>query len=73
MSFTTIYQGQSRLIKKQDQYLVEYIMNGTKTGFSHILELNNIQKKNKERDLKKGILRIHWIILFIRYLTHWRE
>lgn len=46
-------RGKADLSKKQDQYVIEYIMNGAKTGFSHIVELDKIQKRI-EREIKKG-------------------
>ena len=46
-------RGRADLTKTQDRYLVEYIMNGAKTGFSHIIELQKIQKQI-EREIKKG-------------------
>lgn len=46
-------RGRADLTKIQDRYLVEYIMNGAKTGFSHIIELQKIQKQI-EREIKKG-------------------
>ncbi|MDR1089939.1 MAG: hypothetical protein LBL79_02595 [Prevotella sp.] len=46
-------RGKADLSKQQDRYVIEYIMNGAKTGFSHILELQKVQKQI-ERDIKKG-------------------
>ena len=46
-------RGKADLTKQQDQYVIEYIMNGAKTGFSHIVELDKIQKRI-EREIKKG-------------------
>lgn len=46
-------RGKADLNKQQDRYLNEYILNGAKTGFSHILELQKVQKQI-ERDIKKG-------------------
>ncbi|NDV77853.1 LPD38 domain-containing protein [Dysgonomonas sp. 511] len=46
-------RGKADLTKKQDQYVIEYIMNGAKTGFSHIVELDTIQKRI-EREIKNG-------------------
>lgn len=46
-------RGKSDLSKQQDRYVIEYIMNGAKTGFSHIVELQRIQKQI-EREIKKG-------------------
>lgn len=46
-------RGEADLNKEQDRYLNEYIMNGAKTGFSHIVELQRIQKQI-ERDIAKG-------------------
>ncbi|NDW19419.1 hypothetical protein D0T53_10935 [Dysgonomonas sp. 216] len=46
-------RGKADLNKQQDIYLNEYILNGAKTGFSHILELQKVQKQI-ERDIKKG-------------------
>lgn len=46
-------RGKADLSKQQDRYLNEYILNGAKTGFSHILELQKVQKQI-ERDIKKG-------------------
>jgi hypothetical protein len=37
---------------KYDQYAMEYILNGGKTGYSHITELNDVQKQI-ERDIKR--------------------
>lgn len=46
-------RGKADLNKQQDRYLNEYILNGAKTGFSHILVLQKVQKQI-ERDIKKG-------------------
>jgi len=46
-------RGKGDMTKKEDRYLSEYIMNGGKTGFSHLIELNKIQKQ-VEHDIKKG-------------------
>lgn len=46
-------RGKADLTKQQDRYVIEYIMNGAKTGFSHIVELQKIQKQI-EREIKKG-------------------
>lgn len=46
-------RGKADLNKQQDRYLNEYILNGAKTGFSHIVELQKVQKQI-ERDIKKG-------------------
>lgn len=46
-------RGKADLTKPQDRYIVEYIMNGAKTGFSHIVELDKIQKQI-EREIKNG-------------------
>ncbi|MFT3994394.1 MAG: hypothetical protein QM660_08805 [Dysgonomonas sp.] len=46
-------RGKADLNKQQDRYLNEYILNGAKTGFSHILELQKVQKQI-ERDIKQG-------------------
>jgi|GEM_PF-4079145 len=46
-------RGKADLSKAEDRFMVEYIMNGAKTGFSHLVELQTIQKKI-ERELKKG-------------------
>lgn len=46
-------RGKADLNKQQDRYLNEYILNGAKTGFSHVVELQKVQKQI-ERDIKKG-------------------
>lgn len=46
-------RGKVDLSKKADQYLYEYIMNGGKTGFSHIFELDRAAKA-LEREAKGG-------------------
>lgn len=46
-------RGKADLTKQQDQYVIEYIMNGAKTGFSHIIELDKVQKRI-EQEIKKG-------------------
>ncbi|MDR3141750.1 MAG: hypothetical protein LBU37_08515 [Tannerellaceae bacterium] len=45
--------GKPDLNKAADRYMLEYIMNGAKTGFSHIVNLQKIQKQ-VERDIKNG-------------------
>ncbi|MDR2002386.1 MAG: hypothetical protein LBQ74_05085 [Prevotella sp.] len=46
-------RGKADLSGKADRYVIEYIMNGGKTGFSHIVELDTVRKKI-EREIKKG-------------------
>ena len=37
-------RGKADISQKEDQYVIEYIMNGAKTGFSSIMELDGVQK-----------------------------
>ncbi|MBF0651081.1 hypothetical protein IR083_19885 [Dysgonomonas sp. GY75] len=46
-------RGKADLSGKADRYVIEYIMNGGKTGFSHIVELDTVRRKI-EREIKKG-------------------
>lgn len=46
-------RGNVDLNKKSDQYLYEYMINGGKTGFSHIFELDRVAK-SLEREAQKG-------------------
>lgn len=46
-------RGNVDLNKKSDQYLYEYMINGGKTGFSHIFELDRVSK-SLEREAQKG-------------------
>ena len=46
-------RGKSDLNKENDRYMMEYIMNGAKTGYSHIVEIQRVQKQ-MEKDIKKG-------------------
>lgn len=46
-------RGKADLTKSHDRYLNEYILNGAKTGFSHIVELQRVQKQI-ERDIKQS-------------------
>jgi hypothetical protein len=45
--------GKPDMNKPEDRYMLEYIMNGAKTGFSQIVNLQRIQKQI-ERDIKNG-------------------
>jgi hypothetical protein len=45
--------GKADLNRAEDRYMFEYIMNGAKTGFSHIVNLQKTQKQ-VERDIKNG-------------------
>ncbi len=42
------------LNKVQDRYMIEYIMNGGKTGFSHLMELQKTQKKLEKEIARAG-------------------
>ena len=46
-------RGKVNLNNKPDRYLYEYLINGGKTGFSHIFELDRVAK-SLEREAKKG-------------------
>lgn len=46
-------RGKVDLNNQSDKYLYEYLVNGGKTGFSHIFELNRVAK-SLEREAKKG-------------------
>jgi hypothetical protein len=46
-------RGKGDISKEEDRYLAEFIMNGGKTGFSHIVELEKVQKQ-VEYDIKHG-------------------
>lgn len=46
-------RGKVNLNNKSDRYLYEYLINGGKTGFSHIFELDRVAK-SLEREAKKG-------------------
>jgi hypothetical protein len=53
---TALYRyiaGKPNMNKASDRYMLEYIMNGAKTGFFHLVNLQKIQKQ-VERDIKKG-------------------
>jgi hypothetical protein len=52
-ALTRFAAGKGNLNKKQDRYLVDYIMQGGKTGFSHLVNIDRIQKE-VERDIKNG-------------------
>ncbi|MDR0768787.1 MAG: hypothetical protein LBE71_02625 [Dysgonamonadaceae bacterium] len=45
--------GKPDMNRQEDRYMLEYIMNGAKTGFSQIVNLQRIQKQI-ERDMKNG-------------------
>ena len=45
--------GKADVSNKWDNYAVEFIMNGGKTGYSHIVELQKIQKRI-EKEIKKN-------------------
>jgi hypothetical protein len=45
--------GKADMNRPEDRYMYEYIMNGAKTGFSQIVNLQRIQKQI-ERDIKNG-------------------
>lgn len=53
MALQRYLRGKKDVRTKYDVYLSEYIFNGAKTGFSHIVELQKIQKQI-EREIKKG-------------------
>jgi len=53
MALQRYLRGKKNVRTKYDVYLSEYIFNGAKTGFSHIVELQKIQKQI-EREIKKG-------------------
>lgn len=46
-------RGAANMDNMQDRYLSEYIMNGAKTGFSHIIELQQAQRQI-EREIARG-------------------
>lgn len=46
-------RGKADLTREADRYMMEYIMNGAKTGYSHIVEIQKVQKEI-EKDSKKG-------------------
>lgn len=46
-------RGKANLTKEADRFMMEYIMNGAKTGYSHIVEIQKVQKEI-EKDIKKG-------------------
>ena len=46
-------KGKPDMNRQEDRYMLEYIMNGAKTGFSQIIDLQRIQKQI-ERDIKNG-------------------
>lgn len=46
-------RGKADLTKEADRFMMEYIMNGAKTGYSHIVEIQKVQKEI-EKDIKKG-------------------
>lgn len=46
-------RNKADLTKEADRYMMEYIMNGAKTGYSHIVEIQSVQKEI-EKDIKKG-------------------
>lgn len=46
-------RGKADLTREADRYMNEYIINGAKTGYSHIVEIQSVQKEI-EKDIKKG-------------------
>ncbi|MCL1936945.1 MAG: hypothetical protein FWF52_00935 [Candidatus Azobacteroides sp.] len=46
-------RGKGDISIPEDRYLAEYIMNGGKTGYSHLLELKKVQKR-VEQDVRNG-------------------
>ncbi|MBK5195728.1 MAG: hypothetical protein JJE08_06820, partial [Proteiniphilum sp.] len=53
MALQRYEKGKLDLSKKTDQYLYEFLVNGGKTGYSHLFELNRVAKA-LEREAKKG-------------------
>lgn len=52
-SITNLLAGKGNVHDKYDQYAIEFVMNGGKTGYTQIVELKSIQKRI-EKEIKKG-------------------
>ena len=53
LSLARLLSGKANQSNKYDAYAIEFIMNGGKTGYSHIVEIKTIQKRI-EKEIKKG-------------------
>jgi len=52
-AITNMMIGTGNVQNKYDQYAEEFVMNGGKTGYTHIVEIKSVQKRI-ENEIKKG-------------------
>ncbi len=61
-AITNMTLGKGSVNDKYDQYANEFIMNGGKTGYTHIVEIKSVQKRI-ESEIKKGKIKEPLVVL----------